>query len=586
MGKETRATVKDPIADWVAFDWRKAEQTVYRLQKRIFRARNQGKTQVVHNLQRKLERSFFARMLAVRKVTQDNQGKKTAGVDGKTALTTAERVELVKDLKPEHRKRQKPQPVRRVWIPKPGKTEKRPLGIPTIRDRAEQAVAKLALEPEWEAVFEPNSYGFRPGRSAQDAIAAIFDFTCRKAKYVLDADIAGCFDHISHEALLEKLQTYPAMRRYIRGCLKAGVMEGQVFSKGKRKSILPTEEGTPQGGVISPLLANIALHGLEAEIARGYKSYQRPWPQVIRYADDFVILCDTKEKLEESRKRAEAWLKTIGLEMKPSKTRVTHTLEPVDGNVGFDFLGFQVKQYRVGKSHSSKDSQGNKLGFTLLIKPTREAKQEHLKSLKQTIRKHRSRSQEILIKELSPKTRGWSNYYKTVVAADCFRDMDWYMNNMLWKWATWSDKGSRKTLKEKYWQRTDGKRWEFRTKNNWLYYHTRTKITRHKKVVGTASPFDGNMAYWAKRVYDGPVTKNRVGRVLRQQKGQCAGCGLYLRDGDLIELDHFIPKRLGGKDEISNLRAYHRHCHDQKTRADGANRETSESLVRDDNEQD
>ena len=195
MSKETRAKEETPIADWVAFDWHKAEQTVYRLQKRISKAKECGKIQVAHNLERKLMASYSGRMLAVRKVTQDNQGKHTAGVDGKKSLDTKERLELVEDLKPCKRKRRRPSPVRRVWIPKPGKTEKRPLGIPTMRDRAEQALVKLALEPEWESVFEPNSYGFRPGRSAHDAIEAIFLSIKQKAKYVLDADIAGCFDH-------------------------------------------------------------------------------------------------------------------------------------------------------------------------------------------------------------------------------------------------------------------------------------------------------------------------------------------------------------------------------------------------------
>src|SRR5215831_9305937 len=201
----------NPIVDWALIDWRKAEQSVYRLQKRIFRASRRGNVQVVHNLQRKLMRSRSAQLLAVRRVTQDNQGKKTAGVDGKTTLTPTERIQLVKELDPKHRQQRKHLPVRRVWIPKPGKQEKRPLGIPTIRDRAEQAIAKQALEPEWEAKFEPNSYGFRPGRSCHDAREAIFLFLRSKPKYVLDADIAGCFDHINHTALLTKLRTYPAM---------------------------------------------------------------------------------------------------------------------------------------------------------------------------------------------------------------------------------------------------------------------------------------------------------------------------------------------------------------------------------------
>ena len=195
--------------DWALIDWRKAERSRYRLQKRIYKAASRGNVQVVHNLQRKLMRSWSARILAVRRVTQDNAGKKTAGVDGKTALTAAERVALVQELEPKQRKKRKHLPVRRVWIPKPGKPEKRPLGIPTIRDRTEQAIAKEALEPEWEAKFEPNSYGFRPGRSQHDAIAAIFLSIKQKDKYVLDADIRGAFDHISHQALLEPAGNIP-----------------------------------------------------------------------------------------------------------------------------------------------------------------------------------------------------------------------------------------------------------------------------------------------------------------------------------------------------------------------------------------
>lgn len=384
----------NPIVDWALIDWRKAEQSVYRLQKRIFRASRRGNVQVVHNLQRKLMRSRSARMLAVRRVTQDNRGKKTAGVDGKTALTASERVQLTEELQPKGRRRRKHLPARRVWIPKPGKQEKRPLGIPTIRDRAEQAIAKQALEPEWEAKFEPNSYGFRPGRSCHDAIGAIFNFTRYKPKYVLDADIAGCFDHINHAALLAKLQTYPTMRRYIRACLKAGVMEGMELT--------PTSEGTPQGGVVSPLLANVALHGLEEEIARGYDRRQAHYPQVIRYADDFVILCPDLKTTLQSKERAERWLEGMGLEMKPSKTRIVHTLEAYEGNWGFDFLGFNVRQYRIGKYRSAKDSHGRTLGFKTLIKPSREAQQRHIKQLKQKIRELRGVPQEALIGVLNP----------------------------------------------------------------------------------------------------------------------------------------------------------------------------------------
>jgi RNA-directed DNA polymerase len=218
-------TATRPMYEWQDLPWKKIERTVFKLQKRIYQASQRGDMKAVHKLQRLLISSWSARCLAVRRVTQDNRGKKTAGVDGVKSLTPSERLSLAQTLKLS----QTACPVRRVWIPKPGKVEKRPLGIPTLSNRAEQALAKLALEPEWEARFEPNSYGFRPGRSTHDAIEAIFNAICRRTKYVLDADIAACFDKISHSAVLTKLHTYPVMRRAIRAWLKAGVMDGKSY---------------------------------------------------------------------------------------------------------------------------------------------------------------------------------------------------------------------------------------------------------------------------------------------------------------------------------------------------------------------
>lgn len=265
---------------WRKLPWRKLEQHVYRIQKRIYRANQRGDTRTVQKLQKLLMKSQAARLLAVRRVTQDNQGKKTAGVDGVKSVKPEQRFIMAERIHPERWKRQKPQPVRRVWIPKPGKAEKRPLGIPTMLERSKQALAKMALEPEWEAVFEPNSYGFRPGRSCHDAIEAIFNAIRYKPKFVFDADIKGCFDNINQEELLKKLRTCPAMGDAIKAWLKAGVLEGVDFT--------PTETGTPQGGVISPLLANIALHGMEAAITKGYKPPMEK-PLMVRYADDFVV---------------------------------------------------------------------------------------------------------------------------------------------------------------------------------------------------------------------------------------------------------------------------------------------------------
>ena len=226
-------TVSKPMYEWNQLPWHKLERDVFKLQKRIYQASNRGDVKLVKRLQRLLIKSWSARALAVRRVTQDNQGRKTAGVDGEKSLTPKQRLTLINKLK----LGSKVKPTRRVWIPKPGTEEKRPLGIPTMDDRALQALVKLGLEPEWEARFEPNSYGFRPGRTCHDAVDAIFIAIRLKAKYVLDADIAKCFDRINHESLLRKLNTYPALRRQIRAWLKAGVMDGF--------ELFPTIEGTP-----------------------------------------------------------------------------------------------------------------------------------------------------------------------------------------------------------------------------------------------------------------------------------------------------------------------------------------------------
>ena len=268
-----KAKSNKSMGEWKHINWRKLERRVFKLQKRIYKASQRGDVKAVRRLQKTLMMSWSAKCLAVRRVTQDNTGKKTAGVDGVKSLTPVQRLELVSKL----RLNRKVKPTRRVWIPKPGTEELRPLGIPTMYDRTLQALVKLALEPEWEARFEPNSYGFRPGRSCHDAIEAIFTIIAQKARFVLDADISKCFDQINHSSLLEKLNTFPwrgsadrvlcpptpgTIRRQVRAWLKAGVMDGgQLF---------PTSEGTPQGGVISPLLSNIALHGMESRIKQAF----------------------------------------------------------------------------------------------------------------------------------------------------------------------------------------------------------------------------------------------------------------------------------------------------------------------------
>src|SRR5258708_31610608 len=264
---------------WELLDWETIERQVFKLQKRIYQASQRGDVKIVQSLQKLLMNSWSAKCLAVRRVTQDTQGKKTAGVDGVKSLSPKQRMHLVNTLKLEPKAR----PVRRVWIPKPGTQEKRGLGIPVMYDRALQALVKLALEPEWEAKFEANSYGFRPGRSCHDALCAIRNSIMFKPKYVLDADIAKCFDRINHETLLAKLNTFPTVRRLIANWLKAGIMEGET--------LFPSSQGTPQAGVCSPLLANVALHGLETMLhdairqEHGNLKYME-LPTVVRYADD------------------------------------------------------------------------------------------------------------------------------------------------------------------------------------------------------------------------------------------------------------------------------------------------------------
>jgi len=277
-----------PNDSWEDLPWFLLEQDLFRLQKRIYQASLRGDYPSIRSLQKLLLSSRAAKLIAVRRVTQDNMGKKTAGVDGIGFVPPEHRLELADSLRLDG----EAAPVRRVYIPKPGSDEQRALGIPTMHDRALQALVKLALEPEWEARFEPNSYGFRPGRSCWDVVQAIFQSICQKDKYVLDADIAKCFDRIDQEALLRKVNAGPAVTRQLRAWLKAGILDGDTF--------FPSESGTPQGGVVSPLLANIALHGLEDLLrqrcpCRVVKGERRNAPILIRYADDLVVLHDKEE---------------------------------------------------------------------------------------------------------------------------------------------------------------------------------------------------------------------------------------------------------------------------------------------------
>lgn len=548
------STVAMPIQEWRDIRWPKVEREVHTLQRRIYRASEEGDVKKVHRLQRMLMSSRSAKLLAVRRVTQDNQGKKTAGVDGISSLKPEERFELVENLILDV----KPSPTRRVWIPKPGTDEQRPLGIPTIRDRALQALVKLALEPEWEAKFEPNSYGFRPGRSCQDAIQAIFAGVRYMPKYVLDADIAKCFDRINHEALLDKLNTFPLMRRLIKAWLKAGVLDGEA--------LFPTEEGTPQGGVISPLLANIALHGMEEAITSQFPKAKRvngqatPWkPTIIRYADDFVILHRELEVVQQCQVIAQEWLKGMGLELKPSKTRIAHTLEEVDGVIGFDFLGFTVRQFPAGKYRSRTNPKGQKLGFKTIIKPSKKKVKLHCQRLAEIVRTMRGATQADLIKRLNPVIRGWCRYYRSVAAKSTFHKLDEVTYQLLRSWVRWRHPHKSVGWRvRKYWLLPN---WTFAVKDGpALARHETMKIVRHVKVKGTASPFNGEFAYWSSRMGHYPGISPWIARLLKQQKGKCPHCENYFMPDDLMEIHHRDGNHQNGAEK--NLEVLHRHCHD------------------------
>lgn len=538
---------------WDELPWAKLEKHVYRIQKRIYRAKQAGKTRAVHKLQKLLMKSEAARVLAVRRVTQDNQGKKTAGVDGVKSVKPKQRLTMAAMIHPRYNDRHKVRPARRVWIPKPGKEEKRPLGIPVMLDRALQALVKMALEPEWEAIFEPHSYGFRPGRSTQDALSQIHAYTCMKEKYILDADIKGCFDNINHQKLLSKIKATPDIKHLIKGWLKAGVVD-------KDGGFAPTETGTPQGGVISPLLANIALHGMENDLIKAYRPKERK-PQMVRYADDFVIFHEKEAGIIKAKGIIEEWVREIGLELKPSKTRFSHTLRPYQGNVGCDFLGFTVRQFPVGKYQSSRDPHKKILGFKVIIRPSKQAIKRHIAKTKEVIRRHRSSSQRALIIELNRVIRGWANYQRTQVSKAVFSTCDYILWWQLVRWAKRKHPGkSQEYMKRRYWK--DGK---FAVNENYrLRMHSEVPIIRHIKVAQGRSPYDGDMTYWSQRLRKHPLLKTEKGILLKRCKGRCAYCGLTFKDGDILEVDHHIPLHLGGKDTLDNKHILHRHCHDQR----------------------
>jgi RNA-directed DNA polymerase len=455
-------------------------------------------------------RSWSNTLVSVRQVTQRNAGRATAGVDKVVALDGPARMAMAVRVHQSVTTWQ-PKPVRRVYILK-ASGKQRPLGIPVIADRCHQARVKNALEPEWEARFEPRSYGFRPGRSCQDAAQSLH-FTLKgksRREWILDADLTAAFDKIGHSYLLSQLGPFPA-RDMIRQWLKAGVFEAG-------KGFAPTEEGTPQGGIISPVLLNVALHGLEQAAGVRYQAgekaseVQKSSPVLVRYADDFVACCFTEQEAESVRERLRGWLAIRGLSLNEDKTHIVHLTQ------GFDFLGWNIRRYP---------------GSKLLIKPSRAAVRKHRQRLADEMRRLRGSNAVAVIATLSPIIRGWTAYHRCMVSSEAFASLSNYTWKLTYKWAKRSHPNKpRRWVSARYFGKFSSSRddkWVFGDKDTggYLVKHAWTGIRRHVMVKGTASPDDPGLAgYWRyRRDKHGPPLDSLTLNLLSRQGYRCPICG-------------------------------------------------------------
>ena len=544
------------VMNWHDLDWATIQQAVRKTQLKIAQATQEGNWRRVKRLQRMLTYSFYGRCLAVRRVTE-NRGRKTPGVDGETWGSPQAKLRAVGGLSKQRGYR--PKPLRRVWIPKPGKHERRPLGIPTMLDRAMQALHLQALEPVIESTSDPKSYGFRPDRSTADAMVELFHLLAPEVApvWVLEGDIKGFFDNINHEWLCRNV---PMDTKVLRKWLKAGVID--------RRQLMATEAGTPQGGIISPCLANATLNGLETQLKRhlakklGIKKAEKTKVQCVRYADDFVILAASKELLEEEVKPwVEQFLSVRGVELSREKTHITHIHQ------GFDFLGWNFRKY-VPKSPRRKAK--------LLIKPSKKNASAFYRKVREIIKGSGAMTQEALIGQLNPVLKGWAQYHSPVVAKQTFSRLDHLIFWRIWRWA--KRRHPRKSadwIRNKYFRSIGGQNWVFaypykngkgEKQYRRLYLLAGTAIVRHKRLPGAYNPYD--MAHELKwealrvqRMQHKLRYRGQILSIFRRQKGLCALCGQAVSKETGWHDHHVIRRVDGGPDTLCNRVLLHPNCH-------------------------
>ena len=545
LSQQAGSALSGAPQQWHDIDWCRVQRNVRGMQVRIAKACREGEWRRVKALQRMLTRSKSARYLAIRRVTE-NQGKRTAGVDRVLWDTPDAKWKAAQGLK---QRGYQPRPLRRVFIPKTNGKE-RPLGIPTMTDRAMQALYLLALAPIAETTGDPNSYGFRIERSTADAMGQLFISLSKKAsaQWVLEADILGCFDHINHDWLIANVPTDKAI---LRKWLKAGVVH-----KGQLQA---TDAGTPQGGIISPTLANMVLDGLESQLKQhlGVTRAKKLKVNVVRYADDFVITGDSPELLEsEVKPWVEQFLAVRGLQLSPEKTRIVHI------DQGFDFLGWNFRKYN-GK---------------LLIKPSKKNVKAFYRKVKEVIDTHKTARQEDLIRLLNPMLRGWALYHQPVVAKQAYSRMDYRVFLKLWRWAKRRHPNkSLEWIRKKYYQTQSEQNWVFATtlmdesgakRDVGLYSLASTPIERHKKVSGEYNPFDPSMEEMGEKLRMERMLKKlkyreQILRLFQSQKGLCVLCNQPITKETGWHDHHIIYRSQGGGDSLNNRVLLHPICHQQ-----------------------